>query len=69
MGNNHLKNLYHSSYCVRPVGGIAALNVMLEIVTHGCHEFAFTTKGSLQHKSSGLCVQTRNKVFLARKYI
>ena len=60
--NNQLRSLYHSSYCVRPAGGIAAQGVNLEIVRSGCHEFAFTTKGSLQHKSSGLCVQTQNKV-------
>ena len=60
--NNQLRNLYHSSYCVRPAGGIAAQGVNLEIVRSGCHEFGFTTKGSLQHKSSGLCIQTQNKV-------
>ena len=60
--NNQLRSMYHSSYCVRPVGGVATQNVNLEIVRSGCHEFVFTAKGSLQHKNSGLCVQTRNKV-------
>ncbi|XP_065060118.1 uncharacterized protein LOC135687479 [Rhopilema esculentum] len=59
--NNALRSMQFSSHCVRPVGGNAVANAQLEIATTGCHEFGFTAKGSLQHRKTGLCVQTANK--------
>ena len=51
-----------SGYCVRPISGNAVAGVQLEMAISGCHAFAFTKKGSIQHKSSKLCIQTANKV-------
>eukprot|EP00794_Sanderia_malayensis_P009954 gene9954-10974_t len=58
--NGFMRNIY-SGYCLRPVGGNAIAGARLEIVQSGCHKFAFTQKGSIQHVSSRLCIQTANK--------
>eukprot|EP00795_Rhopilema_esculentum_P012584 gene12584-3284_t len=50
-----------SGYCVRPVYGNAVKGAQLEMVTSGCHAFAFTDKGSLKHKASNLCIQTATR--------
>ncbi len=60
--NGNLVNT-KSGYCVRPVQGRAVAGAQLEMATMGCHVFEFTSKGSIRHKSSKLCIQTPKKVF------
>ncbi len=61
--NGFLRNT-RTGYCVRPVSGNAVAGAGLEITSASasCHQFTFTQKGSLQHKSQRLCVQTAKKV-------
>ena len=51
-----------SNYCVKPINGNAVAGAQLQMATVGCHAFQFTSKGSIKHKASGLCIQTAGKV-------
>jgi len=55
--------------CARAKGAaVAGAKIQLVPQSMGCHEFGFTKYGSLQHITSGLCVQTPKKEMKPNDY-
>ena len=56
----------HSKKCLRPLNGNPLAGASLELIEqkYGCHKFAFTKMGSIQHIQSRFCLQTVKKVWI-----